>query len=357
MFEIQDPRYENGRLLNEALLEACENALYGSGTYAFVSADGIKLLMENETFEDFITQGNYELIIGMDEITNTRTLAAIKMFCSQYPNLSVKAFIHNTKGSTYHPKYSWFRYKNGGMLVLGSGNLTAKGLRRNTEAFVTQRVNEEEILLIEKKWADWVNSSRECIKPLQDPEVIVRAEENMNQIIKNTKITDWNEENGAWKFALNSEVLIAEIAAGRGYNKNKHYQVDFDIHTGNTFFGTEFYPKKNIILRKVTSQGFIENIETRTINIAPNKKYQIELTPHENEEKMAKGFPFAIFVKLSLRTFLYTVIVPDDRGYRQVKKEMESKCSYLNNLMMYQSNVEALRDKISSLAILEYLNK
>ncbi|MHC1723933.1 MAG: phospholipase D family protein [Aminipila sp.] len=357
MFDIQDPRYENGRLLNEALLEACENALYGAGTYAFVSADGIKLLMGNETFERFITLGKYELIIGMDQITNTRTLAAIKMFCEQYPNLSVKAFIHNTKGSTYHPKYSWFRYNNGGMLVLGSGNLTAKGLRINTEAFVMQRVNEEEIISIEKKWADWVNSSREYIKPLQDPEVILRAQENMNQIIKNTKVTDWDEENGAWKFELSNEILITEIAARRGYKKNNHYQVEFDIQTGNTFFGTEFCPRKNIILRKITPQGFIQDIETRSINVTSNKKYQIELISHENQQKIGQGYPFAIFVKLSLRTFLYMIIVPDDRGYRQVKKEMEKKRKDIDELIMAQSNVEVLRDRISSLAILEYLNK
>ncbi len=50
MLYIQDPEYENSFLLNEALLEACENAEYGAGTYAFVSANGIDLLMKNSIF-------------------------------------------------------------------------------------------------------------------------------------------------------------------------------------------------------------------------------------------------------------------------------------------------------------------
>lgn len=357
MFDIQDPRYENGKLLNEALLEACNEALYGAGTYAFVSADGVKLLMKNNIFEQFLTRGRYELLIGMDEITNTRTLATLNQFCSQYPNLKANAFMHNTKESTFHPKYSWFRYENGGMLVLGSGNLTAKGLRRNTEAFVMQRVNEEEILSIEKKWADWLNSSKEYIKSLQDPEVIQRAEENAEKIIKNAKVTDWEEENDAWKFDLNSKMLIAEITTGWGYEKKKYYQVDIDIQTGNTFFGTEFYPKTNVILRKIHPQGFIEDMEIATINITPNKKYQIELLAQNNIQKTSKGFPFVIFVRLSLRTFLYTIILPNDRGYRQVKKEMDIRRRDINNLALYQCSVETLKDKVFSLAILEYLNK
>lgn len=357
MFYIQDPRYENGKLLNEALLEACNHALYGAGTYAFVSADGVKLLMKNETFERFITEGTYELLIGMDEITDTRTLAALNQLCNQYPNLMASAFMHDTKGSTFHPKYSWFRYKDGGMLVLGSGNLTAKGLRRNTEAFVMQRVNDLEILSIENMWADWVNSSKAYIKPLLNSEVILRAEENSKPIMINTKGIDWGVENDVWKFDSNSKMLIVEIPTEYEYKKMKHYQVDVDIHTGNTFFGAEFYPKRDIILRKIHPQGFIEEIETATINITPDKNYQIKLIAHENTQKTAKGFPFAIFVKLSLRTFLYSIILPDDRGYRQVKKEMDNRRRGISNLVQYQCSVEALRDNVCSLGILEYLNK
>ncbi len=86
MLYIQDPEYENSFLLNEALLEACENAEYGAGTYAFVSANGIDLLMKNSIFEKFIETGKYFLVIGMDEITNTNTINAI----TEYKNGRIK---------------------------------------------------------------------------------------------------------------------------------------------------------------------------------------------------------------------------------------------------------------------------
>ncbi len=357
MFYIQDPRYPNERLLNEALLEACENALYGAGAYAFVSADGVNLLMNNPIFGNFIAKGSYSLIIGMDEITNTRTLAELNQFSSQYPNLTVRALLHNTKGSTFHPKYSWFKYQYGGMLVLGSGNLTAKGLRKNTEAFVVQPLDEGEIRAIERKWEDWVNCSEEWLKPLYDPEVIKRAEKNTRLSDKNAKLTTRDDELEAWQFDSNSDVLIAELAVEFDIKKNKYHQVDFDIQTGAIFFGADFSRNKDIVLRRVTSQGFIGGIETASINIVPGRKYRVEFIPCGHVQKWTKGFPFVVFVKLSTRTFLYTVVTSEDRGYKQLKREMDNKRSDLNSLLRYQTRGEVLQEKFNALAVLEYLCK
>ncbi|QAT42196.1 phospholipase D family protein [Aminipila luticellarii] len=354
MFNIQDPRYQNSRLLNEALLEACEYAVYGAGTYAFVSADGVHLLMKNQTFEKFITRGTYHLIIGMDEITNIKTLAALKEYGRKFPNLRSDAFIHHTAGSTFHPKYSWFKYETGGMLVLGSGNLTARGLRKNTEAFVVQKLNEEEILSIETKWKDWVDSSRECIKSLQDPEVILKASENAGLAVKNLKTAGWEDEKGVWTFGPDSEVFIAEI---RDHWKSTRYKMDVDLPTGNFFFGLGFLPEKEIVLKKVAARGNLEEIESKTMSFTSDKKYRMEFTIQENEEKKIKGCPFTVFVRLAPRTFLYTIILPDERGYKQLRRQLKRMPRDQEGLIRYHTNGGQLKERVNALAILDYLNR
>jgi HKD family nuclease len=344
MFNIQDPRYENSMLLNDALLEGCKNAMYGAGTYAFVSAEGVNLFMNNQTFKKFIEEGYYYLIIGMDEITNTRTLAAIEQFCNKYPNLRVEAIMHNTKGSTFHPKFSWFKYKEGGKLVLGSGNLTQKGLRRNTEAFVLQQLNEEEIVAIEEKWIEWVESSEKYLKTLQNSEVILRAEQNTRQIIKNTKIEC---EDDAWNFDLNSEALIVEIPIKHDWNINKYCKVNFELDTTKVFFDKAPGLERQIALKKVRAQGFLEDIEIRDIVLTPSNKYQIELTGSEHIAHLENERVVGVFIKVSVRTFIYMIIMPEDRGYKELEEKLNNYRCDINQLVSHQTNVNALKDILS----------
>ena len=57
MFNIQDPSFGGNKLLHEALLEACNNALYGAGAYAYVTSSGVNMLMKDKVFEEFINRG------------------------------------------------------------------------------------------------------------------------------------------------------------------------------------------------------------------------------------------------------------------------------------------------------------
>ena len=100
MLYIQDPSYADSKQLLDVILECCPTANFGGGAYAFVSADGINLLIGDPIFINFLERGQFLLIIGMDEITNTRSLTALNHYMALYPNLQVKAFLHNTIGST-----------------------------------------------------------------------------------------------------------------------------------------------------------------------------------------------------------------------------------------------------------------
>ena len=150
-FCIQDPSYGKSEYLHEALISACVGNITGGGAYAFASKDGIELLIEDENFKRFLKEGRFLLVVGMDDITNIYSIKTLRKLQEKYKgHLKVKAYIHKGKGSIFHPKYSWFSNEDGGVLVIGSGNLTQKGLRQNREAYTLEKCNREEIIAIEK---------------------------------------------------------------------------------------------------------------------------------------------------------------------------------------------------------------
>lgn len=338
MFYIQDPRIESSFLLNEALLDACKNAIYGAGTYAFVSADGLQLLMKNSEFEHFMNNGHYFLLMGMDEITNIKSLEKAEQFCNLYSNLTVRAFVHHTLGSTFHPKFSWFKYDVGGVLVLGSGNLTAKGLRKNTEAFVVQPVDEENILKIEQTWNNWIEQSQHCIKELNNREVIRKAEQNAKkppQKIMQVSATDLSEEEDLWAFEPDHEVLIAEIPSSQGAKWKSQTSFFRESSLVKTLFKTDTETAKKIVLKQVPEEDGITNIEI--MNLIQN--------------------PIGVFVKLSVRTFLYMLATPNESYYPILQEKLNHYRWDISQLVRYETDARELQQMVPSLPILAYMKK
>src|ERR1700736_5180570 len=128
---IQDPIATDSLCLLRALTDACSDATRGGAAFAFVSVDGIKLLFANRAFARFSQRHPFEVVVGVDRITNVAALCALEELTNQLPNLSVEVFLHNRSGAVFHPKLCWFRTNEGGNLITGSGNLTAGGLRDN----------------------------------------------------------------------------------------------------------------------------------------------------------------------------------------------------------------------------------
>jgi HKD family nuclease len=136
MLHIQDPYFSDSYTLHEALIQSCSPSIMGCGSYAFASKSGIDLLLKDVEFDSLLERGSFSLIVGIDEITNLASLEALNKIVNTRPNLSVQAFDHNNRGSLFHPKLSFFRNEDGnGSLIIGSGNLTLGGLRKNREAF------------------------------------------------------------------------------------------------------------------------------------------------------------------------------------------------------------------------------
>lgn len=169
-FQIQDPTYGNTRPLRETILNTCPDMRTGAGAYAFATSEGVNFLLGGESFRSFISEGEFLLIVGTDDITNVRALRTLKDFEEEFSgNLKVRVYIHDAIGSIFHPKYSWFQSKtSGGKLVIGSGNMTKRGMKNNREAYAVIDLDEHELEEVKREWNRWVMHSRQYLYPLDD---------------------------------------------------------------------------------------------------------------------------------------------------------------------------------------------
>ena len=384
MFYIQDPTYVDSKQLLDAILECCPFANSGAGAYAFVSADGINLLIGDPIFTDFLERGQFLLIIGMDEITNTRSLNVLDHYMALYPKLQVKAFLHNTTGSTFHPKFCWFDCGDHGCVITGSGNLTQKGMQRNREAFVVKTVTTDGLATIVQYWNSWLDSVSAFLFPLDDEAVIQRAEENIHrmQVVlprhrrvavrphtgetpetqvapdheEATELTPYvDDEQGAWEYDVTSAVLICEIPRGQG----RWNQANFDMNTFQTFF--ESTPgvagQMALILRDVKQDGNLGEIRRRPPVSVASHNYRIELYVERGTAYPDAGRVLGVFAKLSSRTFLYSLVFPEDAEYNALQAKLDSERQRRDRLVRYQTNAEELLRLAPTLPIIQYLSQ
>ncbi len=337
-FYFQDPTIPYSYSLHEALLQACLGAQRGGGAYAFVSQDGIKLLLEDEAFRSFIDNGAFKLVVGIDEITNENALKKLRNLRDMYTGLEIIAFLHKVKGSLFHPKFTWFKNNQGGVLIVGSGNLTARGLRRNWESFSIVQVDKSKIKEIEDDWNGWIAHSQHCLKDIDDKSVLERARDNFrNRYKKRPKVkleteilkakTKWREgevpeDVEAWDFTDTDVVLVAEIPR----SGNRWKQANFDKDTFTDFFGaTPGDNSQRVLLRNVKRNGAFSDIEIRPSVSVISQNYRFELEAAAGLDYPTAGRPIAVFIRVSTRMFLYVICMPNDSFYGPVRQFLDQQ--------------------------------
>ncbi|MBV4427339.1 phospholipase D family protein [Clostridium tyrobutyricum] len=351
---LQDPQYIESKLLHEELLEKISVSQDGIGIYAFASADGIELLLFDKIFSTFISENKYKLIIGMDAITNVKSLNKLMEAKDLYgDNLQVYAFLHNTKNSTFHPKYSLFKYKDSGTLIIGSGNLTQNGLRRNREAFAVVDLNSNDLCTIQDEIERWLTANSQNLKQIDDVLVVQKAQENQRIRIEQRKISrqvniyEGNEidenieervvesKNTQNKIELYTRgedtscfihnvtsILIAEIPK----SGNRWKQANFDRNTFECYFGATCGVNGiyRIILRNVNHNGILGNIESRPGVSVSSRNYRFELEAASGLQYPTNGNPIAIFAKVATRTFIYELYMPNDSYYNNIMNILDT---------------------------------
>ena len=325
-FFLQDPTDSGTTYLIEALLEACSSAKGGGGGFAFASKGGTSLLLEDPTFAIFLKAGEFDLVVGIDAITNTKVLVHLAEVQGTFPKLKVRAFIHKKPGSLFHPKFCWFTHSIGGIVIAGSGNLTRGGLRGNWEAFTVNKLGKQEIEAVQKYWNAWIAANSDNLKPIDDPEVVERAKKNQAATIVLKKVLadagvkaaevaeDLDEDVGPQPEA-SSEVLIAEIPR----SDIRWKQANFDLATFTGYFGATPGSHHSVLFYHVGVDGTLpEKPENRPAVTVKSRNFRFELEAASHLPYPAKGRPIGVFVRVAIRTFWYELLMPGDVAHAKV---------------------------------------
>lgn len=321
---IQDPNDPKGTYLLEALLEGCDGAQAGGGAFAFVSTEGVKLFLEDEGFKTFAGKNSFDLILGVDGITNTSALKALEGAAAASSGLVPRVFLLGKPGTIFHPKFCWFRKPKGGVLITGSGNLTRGGLRWNLEAFTWEILSSGDVKSIEKQWTEFRTRSATRLKTLDDPEVIKRAKANdivqravgdVRKEVEPEDVKDKDPEKAETQPNPADEVLIAEIPAAG----DRWKQANFHKATFEKYFGATPGKQHRIFLYHVEDDGKLAPREVRPSVTVKSKNYRFELEAADDLPYPTAGRPIGIFIKMATRTFRYRLLMPNDPQYKTVE--------------------------------------
>ena len=363
MLKIQDSNSPESNLLHECLLSAFKEAGEGAGAYAFATSDGVDLLLKDSVFEEYISNNNYRLIIGIDAITNSGAINKLLDFQKKYKdNLKISVFINPDYNSTFHPKFSWFRNNSGGLLIIGSGNLTVGGLRNNKEAFATIALTKKAFGETKKTWNNWLNENEKNLKELSDEIVSKKAAQNKTVRVntrKETKekpkeiiILDKVEEGDAedcWYISESSKVLLAEIPK----NGTRISQVNFNKKSFEEFFKATAGVNNNyrILLKNYNKNSIFSDVEIRQSVSVISSNFRFELKAISGISYPKKGMPIGVFVETGIRTFIYTIFMPEEKNYSEIVEFMYSNKSNQRDAVRIISDVKAVKEACPNIVL------
>ena len=97
-FHFQDPTDPETVYLFEALVEGFSESKTAAGIFAFASRDGVNSLLMDPAVKDFLGTGTFDLIVGLDAVTNRPTLERLQELQAEYATLKVQVFWNRTTG-------------------------------------------------------------------------------------------------------------------------------------------------------------------------------------------------------------------------------------------------------------------
>jgi hypothetical protein len=315
---IQDPTDQKAPFLQERILQVCEGATRGAGAFAFVTSEGVDLLLKDKVFKKFATRGSFDLIVGVDEVTDVRALMALQETSRELPGLTVNVFYHDLPQAVFHPKFCWFRHRTKGFLIASSGNLTARGLRGNWEAFAVGELEVGAADALEAQWTRWVELHAARLRPPDDENVLARAALNIRRRRPGGRAPTPEEEEREAPEELPTgltqlrRVLVAEIPRASG----RWNQANFDLNSFRNFFGAEPGVVQRVVLQHVDAAGVLGSLETRPSVSVKSRNFRFELVAAAGLTYPRAGRPIAVFIEIAPRTFRYRLLMPRDPQHR-----------------------------------------
>jgi hypothetical protein len=324
---IQDPEDPLSPYLLETLLTACTDAAAGGGAFAWSTSRGARLLIEDPTFTAFVGEHPFDLIVGVDSITDQNAIKTLIELAGRTPKLTIRIFLHERTGALFHPKYCWFRTGTGGVIVTGSGNLTVGGLRANWEAFSVETLTGADTRVLELQWDAWCRRHDARLLSPDDERVLERASKNagwtkaarpkadaasapLTRSVEHVP-PDEPDDPAPQSVLRASVVLVAEIPrAGDRWS-----QANFDLDNYEAFFGARVGSQRRVLLQHVTATGGVGDIESRPSVEVRSQNYRFELEAAKNRSYPAGGPPIGVFLRLPTGLIRYLLLMPGEAAY------------------------------------------
>ncbi len=336
----------DGDTLHTALVAASTGATGGFAAFAFATSTGIDTAFAEPAVRKLLGTGQFQLVVGLDAITDTAAVAAIKTAKAALPNASVSLFYNPKGGVLYHPKTLFFKRPAGGRCLTGSGNLTLGGLRNNWEAFWRADVSTAEATALEAQWAKWVADHKDNLLSPDDPRVTAQAALNAKtraKIQKAVKETDTEalaalEEEAAELVSLNP-FLIAEVP------KNRPGQADFGINTYQGFFGVTIGKPRKVTFYQVRPDGSLAPPEHRKAVAVKSSNFRFEVEALSGLQHPANGHFILVFERIGKSEYKYVLLKPGEAGHTSVQKFLDDNYFVSGNskrrVVVTQSDVQA----------------
>lgn len=350
---LQDPTDPATIYLFEAVIEAMDGASEGKGIFAFASRDGVDSLLLDDAVTAFLGHGSFDIMVGIDAVTNRPTLERLQELEADYPSLQVRVFWNRTKG-LFHPKIARFVKGDGShTLIVGSGNLTPGGLRDNFEAYSVLRTEPGEPIDL-SPWDDFLARHNVNIRPI-DTEALERAARNIVRggrggrrrrdiepdIVMEEEAAPPEEE--AVPTLLADRVMVAQLPKAGG-DYGRWSQAHFNKDIIDQFFQAQPDSMQRVYLTARRQDGSILPQEVRRVIYSrSNRNMKIELGARKGEAYPTHGPPVAVFREIQARTFQYMILMPGEAGYRQMLGLTQTLATVGRGLPRVLTDVATLR--------------
>ncbi|EIY4754139.1 phospholipase D family protein [Vibrio cholerae] len=345
-FFIQDPAGLCGGLLHNSILSEASKASEGGGAFAFATKEGIELLLESQEFRGLLSRGVFTLVVGIDAITNTKSIETLQIYKDKYENLDVKVFYHKESGVIFHPKFSWFRNTQNtdqGSIIVGSGNLTPRGLRNNWEAYFETPLLSAQFTQTYDTWTHWVSTHTQFLCELDDPDVLNKAQENTKEFNRNftNKVVNINNQpkttkpkprvqDGSTTYN-NNRYLLLEVPVGRRVNTPSAYtQANLGKQLFEDFFNIDITITPDLFyFQHVDENGDTDQLEATTPiikTVSSNYNFKLSATDDKGSPQPVTP-PLCIFTEIGVRTYRYRFMLPGDQYYNELRTYLLSQPS------------------------------
>jgi hypothetical protein len=351
---LQDPTNPATIYLFEAVIEAMDGASEGRGLFAFASRDGVNSLLLDDAVTTFLGHGSFDLMVGIDAVTNRPTLERLQELEGDYPSLQVRVFWNRTSG-LFHPKLAHFAKDDGShTLIVGSGNLTPGGLRDNFEAYSVLQAEPGESIDF-SSWDNFLARHDANIRPI-DEEALERAARNIirggrggrrRRDVEPDVVTEGEEapteEEEALPVPVADRILVAQLPKAGG-DYGRWSQAHFNKDIIDQFFHAQPDSTQRVYLTARRLDGSIMPQEVRRVIYShSNKNMKIELGARKGEAYPAAGPPVAVFREIQARTFQYMILMPSETGYRQMFRLTQNLPSVGRGLPRVLTDVATVR--------------